>query len=1054
MTTAFAGALLALAFLAPSASATSFRFELEATDLTKTSATLNGRFATFESGVKSYFEWGETEAYGHTTAVPPGPEVPGPYYPFQTVPPAPISGLTPGTTYHYRMVNLDEQQVEAGVGPSYSEDATFTTPVVENLRADPATAITETSADLNGSFDGDGVNASHYYFEWGLTTGYDNTTPVFPGSEIPAANGRIEVPPVPISGLSGGGSTYHYRLVVTNVFGSSASADRTFRTGGAPLVTNLNTRNVQATSAELTGEINPRAGQTTYHFEWGPTASYGNSVPVPAGDVGSGFSAVPVSAQVEGLLPGLTYHFRLVATSPFGTTASPDQTFGFYPPPCPNSQLRQETRSNGLPDCRAYELVTPGDAQGTTIVPLAGPTSGLATNPPRLAYSGLWGLFPRYTGEAPNSLADLYISTRTDGGWTQRYIGLSGRQAIGMGGPPAAFLPNLYLETFPGWGQRGVQATPSLDRVINYNWGYTGNIVVYQRPSNAPYLWDVASGSLLERWPSNLNEVEGGNEFVGLPRASTDFSHFVFSSNVVFAPGGEASPAPAAPPGGIPLEALWPREYVYDNDVKTGTVVLASIRTDGTPFEGRTFDVSEDGSHILMTDEATLLPVELQTRITGKTNPLEYKEVVGDSRITGPLYLRVDGTTTYEIAPGHTLEYAGSTADGATVYLTSDEQLSAADHDSSRDLYVWHESEPAELTLVSIGDHGNSGDTDACSPNESWTSACGISTIALAQAGFDAYKNVKNGYGNGKTGYDGSQGNGVSDNYLSSKSGDIYFESPEQLVGAKGEPNERNLYLYRGGSLRYVATMRPKLGIARIQVTPDGRYMAFSTGSSLTDYDTGGKWQMYRYEPQSGQLICASCRPDNQLPVSDVAGSQNGLFLTYDGRVFYSTNDALVPRDTNQVLDVYEYTEGKAQLITTGAGAVPEGFPNGTSTPGLVNVSANGTDVYFATTDTLVTQDHNGASTKIYDARTGGGFPAEREEPSCVAADECHGPGASPPLLPADRTSAGFGTPRKAKAHKAKKHKKAHKHKKHKKKHAGKAKRKSGSAKRGGKNHG
>ena len=210
---------------------------------------------------------------------------------------------------------------------------------------------------------------------------------------------------------------------------------------------------------------------------------------------------------------------------------------------------------------------------------------------------------------------------------------------------------------------------------------------------------------------------------------------------------------------------------------------LASRKKDGTPFEGRIFDVSEDGSHILMTDEATLVPANAEAQISGNSDPLELKEAIEYAQITGPLYLRVDGTTTHEIAPGHSLEYAASTADGATVYLTSEEQLTATDHDSSRDLYVWRESEPTTLTLVSIGDHGNSGDTDACSPNEGWTSACGISTIALQHAGYDRDGNVKNPFSNHKEGINGTLGNGISDNYLSSESGDIYFESPEQLVG-------------------------------------------------------------------------------------------------------------------------------------------------------------------------------------------------------------------------------------------------------------------------------
>ena len=66
---------------------------------------------------------------------------------------------------------------------------------------------------------------------------------------------------------------------------------------------------------------------------------------------------------------------------------------------------------------------------------------------------------------------------------------------------------------------------------------------------------------------------------------------------------------------------------------------------------------------------------------------------------------------------------------------------------------------------------------------------------------------------------------------------------------------------------------------------------------------------------------------------------------------------------------------GRAQLITPGTGETRQ--ENGIyvfNQPGLVGVSADGTDVYFSTVDTLVPQDHNGLFLKFYDARAGGGF--------------------------------------------------------------------------------
>jgi hypothetical protein len=1026
---AFATALLVLVFGASSVSANIFFSVTDpATDIHRGSASLNGHYANDFQDTHYFFEWGETEAYGQTTPLPPGAAIPGNFE--ITAPPITISGLSGGTTYHYRLVASDAD------GTVNGNDMTFTTLAVDNLTADAPTAVSDTSAELNASFDGDGTTETSYYFEWGATTAYGNATPAPPGNTVPAASGRVHVPPVLISGLDGG-AIYHYRVVATNPLGTTVSGDATFTTAEAPNISNLRSANVTATSAELLADINPRSGETSYYFEWGPTAAYGNKTPAPAGDAGSVSSVVPVSVALEGLSPTITYHFRLVATNQFGTAISPDQTFGFYPSNCPNSQLRQETRSNDLPDCRAYELVTPSFAQGATIMPVAGPTTSLATNPPRIAYGVTFGLFPETTGEGMNSIGDSYVSTRTDLGWTQRYVGLQGSdvpagEGIFMGGPPAALLESPSVGLSPSSSQLGTQASPSLDRLINYNWGYPGEVnwKIPNSGSNAPYVWNTTNGNLLERWPSNLAQVPGGEHAAGVPQASKDFTHFVFSSSAVFAPDGEASATDiSCCSGEASFEAKWPRASVYDNDLETGTVELASRRKNGTSFQGRVFDVSDDGSHILMTEEAIL---KGRQRVT-----LEPKLAIREAEVTGPLYLRVDATETYEIAPpGSAIEYAGSSADGATVYLASDEQLTPDDHDSSRDLFVWHESKPDSLTRVSVGNHGNAGDTDACIPSEGWSKGCGISVIHILSP------------------FGISTGNGHTDTSLAADSGDIYFESPEQLVGSKGNSGESNLYLYREGTVHYVATMQPSLRISRMQVTPDGRHVALTTGSSLTDYGSAGHLEMYLYDPEVGRITCASCRPDNQPPVSDVMGSQNGLFLANDGRAFFSTNDSLVPRDTNTDIDVYEFTEGKAQLITTGLGSGIALTNALQQFPGLVNVSANGTDVYFAGSEVLVTQDHNGAQLKIYDARTGGGFPAEREVPKCVAADECHGPASSPPALPADRTSATFGSPRKAKAHKTKKKHKTHTAKKHKKKRAAKAKRKQGSAKQGGRNHG
>src|SRR5262249_46976277 len=104
----------------------------------------------------------------------------------------------------------------------------------------------------------------------------------------------------------------------------------------------------------------------------------------------------------------------------------------------------------------------------------------------------------------------------------------------------------------------------------------------------------------------------------------------------------------------------------------------------------------------------------------------------------------------------------------------------------------------------------------------------------------------------------------------------------------------------------------------------------------------------------------------------------------------------------------------------------------GAAPPGLVGVSANGTDVYFSTYDTLTAEDHNGNFLKFYDARSSGGFARPPALQPCGAAEECHGPGTEAPGLPAQGTAAkptggNVKHVRRAK-HGRKKHRKHRKH--------------------------
>jgi len=82
-----------------------------------------------------------------------------------------------------------------------------------------------------------------------------------------------------------------------------------------------------ATGFELKGDVYNYGGTTTYHFEYGTTNAYGTTVPVPDAEASTNLSS-SVSEQISGLMPGTTYHWRLVSTNSVeGTGISADQTF-------------------------------------------------------------------------------------------------------------------------------------------------------------------------------------------------------------------------------------------------------------------------------------------------------------------------------------------------------------------------------------------------------------------------------------------------------------------------------------------------------------------------------------------------------------------------------------------------------------------------------------------------------------------------------------------------------------------------------------------------------
>jgi hypothetical protein len=103
-------------------------------------------------------------------------------------------------------------------------------------------------------------------------------------------------------------------------------------TGAPPIVATSAPTAVTSSAATLNGAVDPQGAETTYHFEYGTTTSYGTSAPVPSATAGSGNAKEAVSQAITGLQSGTTYHYRLVATNSNGTSDGEDSVFKTAPP--------------------------------------------------------------------------------------------------------------------------------------------------------------------------------------------------------------------------------------------------------------------------------------------------------------------------------------------------------------------------------------------------------------------------------------------------------------------------------------------------------------------------------------------------------------------------------------------------------------------------------------------------------------------------------------------------------------------------------------------------
>jgi len=293
-----------------------------ASGATDNTATLSAAVTPNGAATTVSFEYGITTNYGSATAAQSIGSGNSPVNVNAT-----LTGLTPGTLYHYRTTATNS------VGSTIGTDGTFeTTAPLPQITTTAASFITTGSASINGDVNPNGLETS-VYFEWNdRSDALTNATPLQNvGSGSTLTNKWAE-----LWNLSPD-TTYFFRMVGVNVNNGATNkvygATLSFKTLPVrPTVSTLPTTNVSSTNAILSGIVNPNGSDTVFFFEYGTNNSFGSSTaPLP---VGSGTNAVTNSSELTGLAAGATYFFRAAASNSFGTSYGAEQSFtAGLPPP-------------------------------------------------------------------------------------------------------------------------------------------------------------------------------------------------------------------------------------------------------------------------------------------------------------------------------------------------------------------------------------------------------------------------------------------------------------------------------------------------------------------------------------------------------------------------------------------------------------------------------------------------------------------------------------------------------------------------------------------------
>ena len=749
-------------------------------------------------------------------------------------------------------------------------------PIVLEVNPNPGSAspVTATSATLNGEVNPEGAAVSECYFEYASEAEYSEGSLYSHTAKCEPDAQEIGSGPSPVhvhADLTGlvVGTLYHYRLLVKKGATTLPGNDEVFSTATGPVVAGAESREVTAGGAELLATVNPEGlPVSSCKFEYGPTTSYGHQVKCgqTLTQIGYGTEPVPVSAQITGLEPNITYHWRLSVSDQHGEAVGIGHTFVY------------DTTGSQLPDGRAYEMVTPPDKNGASIQNCF----GCATHGVEVSGDGsrVIATSIQCFAQSPSCTADRqtngepYEFTRTSGGWV----------------------------TMP-------LAPPSTMSVANSAWlaGAEEGVALFSMPTG-PQREDEwysrsPAGTFASLGPATPPGRDGIPFANGNQLATRDLSHLVWESKEgvhwPFDQTEQASLYEYAGTCGARAECEAAKPFLVGVKGPRGSNELLStcqaVLGNGNMIQNA---LSTDGRTVYFTAIAK-----------SSSNPCKHETVP-----VNELYARVDGETseahTVKISQGTSnASFLGASEDGSRAFFTEgpfeDENLfeseCTAHCEGSGD-----EESKEQRALIDVSE-GPGGAPVPGGPRVQGTvarSADGSHVYFVAKGVLTAANRE------GRTPVAGGENLYVYGRDASYPAGHTAF------IARLSQSTSERLGLAEGG------------GAAN--VSPDGRFLVFESDSDLTPGTHAGGTQIFRYDTATEQLVRVSIgaqgfNDDGNAGTGDATIVSAGRGETYVGpargdptmsddgtRVFFMSPVGLTPQALNDVVTGHE--EGELPL--------------------------------------------------------------------------------------------------------------------------------------------